>query len=451
MRHLLLALVLLVGSASAQDMTSGNLIGQHNLTGTTPTDSQGGGYSGGGTPGYNSATNTILFGYTQSTAAYTYAVNQALRDSGIVFSGYNYSWEYYNQNDSSGSLSATVNFIGLDGTSLYSRNWTLGTTNNGWTTMSGTETFNSTIPTSALSSFGLSFTGKDSRYWAGYYGPQVRNPSLSVNYRYDACATDPLSSPSCPGYEAAYLQQQCSINPLHSPSCPGYQQAYYNQQCSINALYDSGCPGYAQAYFDQQCHINGLYSRDCPNYAEAYAAKNVVNKKEEPQTAEVRPVPDPVSSSTSPTQTTSTTSPTSVTSVVAPKTETAVAPTARSETKSETKAESKSDNRPEGRPQSQAQREKAKKEATDAAKNLATAKSLEAQQAAQNSIVAAMGTIVGFDVYETSRLPDVVFYRQREIYANQTPVDNRNAQRYLNGASDVRHQLMIEQQYQIGK
>ncbi len=450
MKQILFALFLLVGTASAQDMTSGNLIGPHNLTGTTPTDSQGGGYSGGNVPGYNSATNTILFGYTQSTAAYNYAVSQALRDSGLVFSGYNYSWEYYNQNDAAGSLSANVNFIGLDGSALYSKNWTLGTTNNGWTSMSGTETFNSIIPTAALSSFGLSFTGNDNRFWAGYYGPQVRNPSLSVNYRYDACMTNPLSSPSCPGYEAAYLQQQCSINPLHSPSCPGYQQAFYNQQCSINALYDSGCPGYAQAYFDQQCHINGLYSRDCPNYAQAYAAKNLVNKKEDAQVAEVRAVPDPVSS-TAPTQTTSTTSPTSVTSVVAPKTETAAAPAAKPDAKADAKPEAKSENKPEARPQSQAQREKAKKEATESAKNLATAKSLEAQQAAQGSIVAAMGTIVGFDVYETSRLPDVVFYRQREIYANQTPVDNRNAQRYLNGASDILHQLMIEQQYQIGK
>lgn len=453
MKKLLAVLLLLVaGTTSAQDQTSGNLIGPHNLSGTVGTDSTGAGYNGGNVPGYNATTNTILFGYTDATVAYTYAVSQALRDSGIVFTGYNYSWDYLNFGDASGSLSANVNFSGLDGSSLYSKTWSLGQTGSAWQTVSGTETFNGNILTSSLSNFSLSFTGRDSRFWAGYYGPQVRNPSLTINYTFDACATNPLSSPSCPGYEAAYLQQQCSINPLYSVSCPGYQYAYYTQQCSINALYDVGCPGYQQAYFDQQCHINGLYSRDCPNYAEAYAAKNIINKPEEkPTVAQVQTVPDPVTSSTTPTQTTSTTSPTSVTSVVAPKTDAAPAATtaaAKTDAKPETKSESKSENRP---PQNQAQREKAKKEATDAAKNLATAKSLEAQQAAQSSIVAAMGTIAGFDVYETSRMPDVVFYRQREIYANQQPVDNRNTQRFLSGASDALHQRMIEQQYQIGK
>jgi hypothetical protein len=276
-------------------------------------------------------------------------------------------------------------------------------------------------------------------------------PGYQQAYYNQQCSINALYDSGCPGYQQAYFNQQCSINPLYNSGCPGYQQAYFNQQCSINALYDTGCAGYQQAYFNQQCSINGLYSRDCSNYAEAYAAKNIINKPEEPPTvAQVQTVPDPVTSSITPTQTTSTTSPTSVTSVVAPKTDAAPAATtaAKTDSKTETKSETKSESR---QPQSQAQREKAKKEATEAAKNLATAKSLEAQQAAQSSIVAGMGIIAGFDVYEASRLPDVIFYRQREIYANQQPVDNRNSQRFLSGASDALHQRMIEQQYQIGK
>lgn len=86
----------------------------------------------------------------------------------------------------------------------------------------------------------------------------------------DPCDVDPLSSPSCPGYQQAYYNQQCSANPLYDVGCPGYQQAYYNQQCSANPLYDTGCPGYAQAYYNQQCSISALYDSGCPGYQQAY-------------------------------------------------------------------------------------------------------------------------------------------------------------------------------------
>ena len=175
----------------------------------------GGGTSGGSTPGYNSTTNTIYFGYTTSTAAYTYAFSQALQNSGMTILGYNYSWDYYNQGYSAGALSAKVNFAGTDGTSLHFKSWTLGTTTD-WTTMSGTETFTgSGLLASNIANFSLSFTGKDNRFWAGYYGPMVKNPSLSLNYTFDSCSTNPLSSPTCPGYAAAYLTQQCKIGRAH--------------------------------------------------------------------------------------------------------------------------------------------------------------------------------------------------------------------------------------------
>lgn len=86
----------------------------------------------------------------------------------------------------------------------------------------------------------------------------------------DACVINPLSSPSCPGYQVAYTTQQCTISALYDPSCPGYATAYYNQQCSINPLYNSTCPGYAVAFLNQQCSINPLYSTTCSGYQEAY-------------------------------------------------------------------------------------------------------------------------------------------------------------------------------------
>jgi hypothetical protein len=97
----------------------------------------------------------------------------------------------------------------------------------------------------------------------------ITNMYSSAVYTADPCL-DPLSSPSCPGYAAAYLTQQCNANPLSNSACPGYAQAYFTQQCTVNALYDPACPGYASAYLTYQCSINPLYSTTCAGYAEAY-------------------------------------------------------------------------------------------------------------------------------------------------------------------------------------
>jgi hypothetical protein len=193
-------------------MSSPNLVNVTNQqgtgwVGTVPYTGTGGGVSNGSSPGYNSSTNTIYFGYTTKTAAYTYALNQALRDSGMTILGYNYSWDYYNQAMNSGTLSAAVNFNGTNGVSLHSKTWALGTTT-GWTTVSGTENFGDAgMAVASIANFSLSFTGKDSRYWAGYYGPMVKDPSIKLNYTVDPCVSNPLYSTTCAGYNDILTSQ----------------------------------------------------------------------------------------------------------------------------------------------------------------------------------------------------------------------------------------------------
>lgn len=115
----------------------------------------------------------------------------------------------------------------------------------------------------------------------GEYFQFFHNPNGNLNIttpttwttgavNFDQCASNPLSSTSCAGYQQAYHDQQCSINPLFAPDCPGYVIAFHDQQCSINPLYMSDCPGYAIAYHDQQCNANQLSYTDCPGYAAAY-------------------------------------------------------------------------------------------------------------------------------------------------------------------------------------
>jgi hypothetical protein len=149
----------------------------------------------------------------------------------------------------------------------------------------------------------MGMTGDSSlnQYTLNYSGPgfsRAENVSNITQSTGDMCLSNPLSSPSCAGYQEAYTTLQCSSNPLYSPSCvgyaaayltqqcnlsslydqrcPGYEQAYFNQQCGLNALYDTRCTGYSQAYFNQQCSINPLYDRGCSGYNEAYALANVV-------------------------------------------------------------------------------------------------------------------------------------------------------------------------------
>ena len=97
--------------------------------------------------------------------------------------------------------------------------------------------------------------------------------ALSGTGAVDMCIINPLSSSSCPGYQAAYTTQQCTISALWDPSCPGYQTAYFNQQCSLNSLYNSACPGYQTSYFNQQCTLNPLYDSRCTGYADAYKSQ----------------------------------------------------------------------------------------------------------------------------------------------------------------------------------
>jgi hypothetical protein len=138
----------------------------------------------------------------------------------------------------------------------------------------------------------MGMTGDSSvnQYTQYYSGPGFRstqNVAYITQSTGDMCLVDPLSSPSCAGYQEAYTILQCSSNQLYSPSCAGYAVAYFNQQCGLNALYDSSCPGYSQAYFNQQCSLNPLYDRGCSGYNEAYALANIVSA---PRTAVSAPV-----------------------------------------------------------------------------------------------------------------------------------------------------------------
>jgi hypothetical protein len=448
------------------------------------------------TSGSNGQSGQFHWSYGQAVVQQIIAVNQALSGSGIQINGYNWGYEVRNMNGGGGQngvdqLTAVTFLRHTNGTWLLSDTQVYRTSQE-WNWHGGTVTAATPYALADVGTLGIQFTAQDSGYWAGYYGPQVRNVDLSLNYTaapVDPCSVDPLSSPSCPGYATAYHDQQCAINTLYASTCPGYQQAYYQQQCSINPLYDSTCPGYQAAYYNQQCTSDPLYDTGCPGYQQAYydqqcannplydsgcANYDIVSAATQPpaqeDTATVIAQADTTaissSSASEPTAATSATSPTSVSPAAvvstvkpsapaaapAPSTRAQSAENARQETRAaEQKSEQKKTDRavaravPKGAKGQAAQRA-AEEKAEEAVADAAAATTIEAQQAAQSLVLGLMGYNPAFSAYQNAIVPDTNAAVMARQY-NQPTVDNRRALRALSGASDRVHQDMVDQQY----
>lgn len=497
----LLVLILVLGSlvCSAQNntqptpgatyLTSPNLLlsTQGSWTGTVA--GSAGGTSGGPTPAFNTNTNTIIFSYASKTVSQTYAFNQALQSAGLSIGGYDYSWKINNNDSNTGFLTGKFTLKSLTGTALQTYNYTYNDKTTGdsenFQTFSGTQWFPQNHSSSNISSFTMEWTGQDDRFWAGYYGPRVRQPSISLRYLVDPCAADPLSSPNCPGYAEAYKTQQCTANPLYDPTCPGYAVALKTQQCNINPMSDPTCPNY-QSYLNEQCLKDSLFSTLCEGYKTAYAIKYIVNldpavtsavnqqlttnneiaRNDPAKVTVVSSTVDSVLSTPTTTSATST-SPASVTSVVnqppppppgaspiANAAASAAAPPPppppskveeRAQEQKRTDGEVARVERKSGGNQESARKEVAQK-AKELAQNAGKANTMEGQVATQGLLVGLIGYVPGFAGYQQATLPDTMAQELAIKYAKPV-VDNRNAQRRMQGASDRLHNEMVESQY----
>jgi hypothetical protein len=333
-------------------------------------------------------------------------------------------------------------------------------------------------------------------YQDAYYSQQCYNnplfdegcPGYSEAFLQQQCSTNPLYDQACPGYATAFYDEQCRANVLYDSGCPGYEQAYYEQQCSINPLYDRGCSGYdaayhslqcsidplyapdcdgyAQAYHDQQCSLNSLYDESCPKYSEAYYAQQcsidplfdygcdgyqeahdayvldqicIANSQADPRCPGYTTT-TVIETSTGTNLVVSFTDPVSGVlesysmGTTEPQTEVVeVAVTVEDSTQKEEPA-TKVENAKE-----------AKEEAKSAAKELAAAKTVEAQQKAQASVLAMMGYVPGFGAYSVAMdggsYEDAPFYQPEALPESKSAVRNGLAQQVL-------HTKMIMMQYE---
>jgi hypothetical protein len=265
---------------NAQDIqTSSNIINQTGWQGCL-TQHNGmiwGGTTGGPCPVQRSADGAILFSYGGSILYQNIAVNQALSGTGIQVRGYQYGWTIKNANAGSNQNPSfdplTIRVSLYDNTNINiieNKTFDYGRRINDWTRFTGIEDFKNKYSLASVGNVSIDISSRDDGQWKGYYGPEIRDIDVRLRYSVDPCGANPLASPTCEGYQQAFLQQQCAISPLYSQSCPGWQQAWFNQQCSANPLFGSNCPGYAAAYQAQQCSLNQLFSPLCPEYQQAY-------------------------------------------------------------------------------------------------------------------------------------------------------------------------------------
>ncbi len=465
-----------------------------------------GGTVGGPCPVQRTPDSAILFSYEEQTLSQTFAVNKALSGTGIQITGYNYRWTIKNANAGSGQqpnadpLRFDVNLYDNDNKVLESFSHDYSYRINDWTTFSGIQNFNNIYSLANVSNVTLSMTGKDAGNWAGYYGPEVNSFRFSLRYRVDICASDPLSSPTCPGYAeafknqqcsmnplfsqecpgyaAAYLQQQCSVNSLFNPSCPGYAQAYFQYQCSSNPLYNTQCPGYAQAFYNEQCKINALYDRGCPNYEAAFLSQQcTLNSLYNPQCPgyaaayQQKLINDACSSNPQASPKCSAYKPPEIVEsppIIAPTQEITAAPSqvalvsdpVVNQTIAPPSEQTIRNREPLGQgllvpgfntgmqPQTSrtTTRETARRQAVETG-NRAQQQTLSAEQRQQQEVLTRIASVPGFDAYQTAVIPDAPFYQTRDIYRGVIIRDNARAQRALSQRNDQLHQEMINEQY----
>lgn len=212
----LLALCFSVQSNAQQIDSTGNLINNNNWSGAVYGVDPGGcctSISGSGAL-YDTNSNTILFSYGSDIVTNTIGLQQALGGTGVLVHGYNFSFDY--RLVPNNASQASMDFLHVDiylttsaGQNVeYSSydlsNATMSGLLDSWMSVSNTRTFNQ--PYLDPQSVSMRIQGYDGGFWAGYYGPEVKNTSLSVNYSFDPCVQDPLYSSSCPGYWDAFLQ-----------------------------------------------------------------------------------------------------------------------------------------------------------------------------------------------------------------------------------------------------
>jgi hypothetical protein len=189
----------------------------------------------------------------------------ALAEAGIMVNGYNYAWTIKNadvnneQNrfsqgpyDKEGYgysqdlLSITVEFIGQENQDVvWSKEYEYNYRIANWRKFSGSEAFE--LNGTDFEKIRITVDGYDAGYWGGYFGPEVSDVQFQLIFTVvetDTCDEDPLSSPTCYGYQDAFNKsiglptQAEMLAELESE----YGAADITGQSEVTSFFDGGTP-----------------------------------------------------------------------------------------------------------------------------------------------------------------------------------------------------------------
>jgi hypothetical protein len=205
---------------------------------------------------------------------------EALAEAGIIVNGYNYSWTIKSadvnnmQNTTSVGpydkegygysqdlLSITVEFIGQENQDVvwskeYDYNYRIGD----WTKFSGSEAFE--LNGTDFEKIRITVDGYDAGYWSGYFGPEVQQVQFQLIFTVvetDNCDEDPLSSPTCYGYQDAFnksigLPTQAEML-AELESDYGGSNVDTTGQAKIEDFFDGGTPDGTSFEYDEDIEM----------------------------------------------------------------------------------------------------------------------------------------------------------------------------------------------------
>ena len=213
---------------------------------------------------WGAGSNVINYSYGQVDLNQVVNINKALAigGSGVQLSGFNFGFTAKNgngwDNGQQDYLSAYVKFYNSGGGLAANYDYTSQTNRRyNWTTFNFSETFSSPVPATNFSNAQYGFVGRDTNYWVGPYGPEIMNVNFSLKYtvKPDPCISDPLSSPTCPGYALATVKNSILGSTVSNASAtsfvPTMNYAQPAPAAAPPAVADAA-PGLAQASPQQQ-------------------------------------------------------------------------------------------------------------------------------------------------------------------------------------------------------
>lgn len=168
--------------------------------------------------------NNINFSYGWTDLYQQIQLSNAITASipGLRINGYNFSFTAKNgngwDNGQPDYLYAYTQFNGTNGESVYNRTHNISNQYN-WTGFNFGDTFATPYAVKDLSTVRYGFVGSDSNGWAGPYGPEITNVSFSLKYSVDPCTTNPMHSPTCPGY----LEALAKLAPPPAPETQSFE------------------------------------------------------------------------------------------------------------------------------------------------------------------------------------------------------------------------------------